>query len=78
MVTSGLMVLVLSDSDVATAYFSEDDRQEGTPSSCTHQLCVSSVLGDKLFQGLGISGAGELAFPSLTLRNTGQQRLRSG
>lgn len=77
MVTSGLMVLVLSDSDAATAYFCED-RQEGTPSSCTHQRCLSSVLGEKLFQGFGTSGAGELVFPSIILSNTAQQKLRSG
>lgn len=60
MATSGLIVLLLPDSDVETAYFSEDDRREGSPSSRTHQLRLNSVLGEKLFQRFGTPGAGEL------------------
>lgn len=60
MATSGLIVLLLPDSDVETAYFSEDDRREGSPSSRTHQLRLNSLLGEKLFQRFGTPGAGEL------------------
>lgn len=78
MAMSELIALLLPDSDVETAYFSEDNKQEGRTSSCTHQRCLSNVLGEKLFQGFGIPGAGELVFPALILRNIGQQRLCGG
>ena len=78
MATSGLIALLLPDSDVEIAYFSEDDRREGRPSSRTHQRRLSSVLGERLFQGFRTPGAGKLVFPALILRNIGQQRLRGG
>lgn len=40
--TSGLTILLLPDSDVERAYFSEDDRRKGSASSHTYQHCLSS------------------------------------
>lgn len=78
MVASELIILLLPDSDTETAYSSEDNRLKGRPSSCTHQHRLSSVLGEKVSQGFGTPGAGELVFPTLILRNIGQQRLHGG